>query len=214
MLKNEIIRYLGYGDNMPDGQTLNLIDKLINLAQKTISPKGVHGIFDIEKLSFLEGNDIKNHLFNAQRGIILAVTLGAQAEFQLNLFQKTDMQKAVIFDAVCDALVEDFADRYCDKIKKDLLKHELFTNTRFSPGYGDFPIEKQKEIVEIISTQKNIGLSVTDSFTLLPRKSITAIIGVFNFPPKGIQRGCDSCNIKNKCKMRGTDRCSKQTDFM
>ncbi len=214
MLKDDIIRYLGYGNNEPNEHTMSLIDELIDIAKAEIIPKAVHGFFEIESSDFLQGEDINAHLIGGVKCVVLAVTLGTQAEIKLNLFQKTDMEKAVIFDAVCDALVEEFADTYCSNLAKSLAQSNLYLNSRFSPGYGDFPINMQKKIVACINAQKLIGLTVTDSYTLLPRKSITAIMGVFDTTPLEKQQGCESCNMKEKCKMRGAYTCSKQTDFI
>lgn len=216
--KSEVIRYLGYGNASPDENTLKLTEDMISLAVKTLSPKAIHGVFEIDGKKIcgsnliLNGEDISSHLHNAKKCIIFAATLGAKAEMQINLFQKNDMEKAVIFDAVCDAYIESFADSYCEKLRKQFKKDGFYINTRFSPGYGDFSIEKQKDIVAALKSDKLIGLTVTDSFILLPRKSITALIGVFDTPPTGKTRGCDSCNMQDRCKMRGTDKCSKQTD--
>lgn len=203
--KSEVVRYLGYGNNLPDKETDTLIDEMISLAQSSISPKGIHGIFQKEGCDGLfEGEDIKAHLQGADRCIIFAGTLGAKAEMQLTLFQKTDMHKAVIFDAVCDAYIEAFCDIYHQKLKEEF----TYINTRFSPGYGDYPIEKQKEIVRSLNADKLIGLTVSDSFILIPRKSVTAVTGIFASPPEGRARGCESCNMKDRCKMRGSNKCS------
>ncbi len=216
--KSEVIRYLGYGSNTPDEKTLNLINELIALAEKTLSPKAIHGVFEIADGKIcgsdlvLSGKDISAHTNNATKCIIFAATLGTKTEMQLNLFQKTDMEKAVIFDAVCDAYIEAFADNYCEKLRQDLKQNGLYINNRFSPGYGDFSIEKQKDIIATLKSDKLIGLTVTDSFVLLPRKSITAVIGVFDTEPTGKARGCESCNMQQQCKMRGTNKCLRQTD--
>lgn len=211
--KAEVIRYLGYGSNSPDPETDKLIDEAIKLAQNELKPRAIHGIFELsDNFNLLSGNDIRAHLKGAESCVIFAATLGTKAELQINFFQKTDMQKAVIFDAVCDAFIEGFCDRYCKKLENELREKNLYLNTRFSPGYGDYSIEKQKDIISYLRADKLIGLTVTDSFILLPRKSVTAVMGVFTSPPVGRARGCESCNMKDRCKMRGTDKCSRQTD--
>lgn len=220
--KEEVLRYLGYSGKKPDEETDRCIDEMILLADSVLSPKEIHGIFDTENCpdgiklkgtdTVFGGNDIENHLDGSFRCILFAATLGAEAERQLNILQKKDMQKAVIFDAVCDTYIEEFSDVCCKKLKEEMRKNGLYINTRFSPGYGDLSIERQTDIISVLNCTKLIGLTVTDSFILLPRKSITALIGVFKNPPKGTARGCESCNMKDKCKMRGDGKCSNQTD--
>ena len=53
---------------------------------------------------------------------------------------------------------------------------------RFSPGYGDWPIQQQPEILELAKGSV-IGVSLTESLMLMPRKSITAIIGLYHPAP-------------------------------
>ena len=50
--------------------------------------------------------------------------------------------------------------------------------TRDSPGYGDFPLEAQREILVILDTPRKIGVSLTDSLLMVPSKSVSAVIGV------------------------------------
>lgn len=222
--KNEVLRYLGYSEKKPDEATDEYIDEMCLLAKNVLRPKEIHGIFDTLYCSggislggtsskFL-GKDISEHMSGSVKCILFAATLGAEAERQINILQKKDMQKAVIFDAVCDAYIEQFADLCCEKIRAEMKFSGCYINTRFSPGYGDLSIEKQIDIISVLNCSKLIGLTVTDSFVLLPRKSITALIGVFDHPPKGNARGCESCNMKDKCKMRGNGKCLSQTDFI
>ena len=76
---------------------------------------------------------------------------------------------------------------------------------RFSPGYGDWPMEQQPEIVRL-SHAGEIGVSLSESFMLVPRKSITAIIGLYKEDvSEGISRndgehapkGCAACSRKD-----------------
>ena len=47
---------------------------------------------------------------------------------------------------------------------------------RYSPGYGDWDLPVQREVLELVEA-KSIGLSLTETFILQPRKSVTAVIG-------------------------------------
>lgn len=210
-LYNEIVRWLGFKGNEPDSETDALIKELTELSQNTLRPKAIHGTFEIEKLEF-NSSDINEHLNGAQKCILFAATLGAESERLSALYQKTDMQKAVVFDAVCDALIESYCDEYCRTLEENYKANGLFINNRFSPGYGDFNISFQQKIAALLNTSKAIGLTENESHILIPKKSVTAVMGIFDFPPKGKARGCESCNMNAFCKMKGTDKCLKQTD--
>ena len=47
---------------------------------------------------------------------------------------------------------------------------------RFSPGFGDFPLETQRGIIPLLSTEKRIGVILSESCIMSPRKSVTAVI--------------------------------------
>lgn len=208
----DILYCLGYGNNLPDDRTKSLIEKVKTEALPKLKPRAVHGTFQKNMLNF-SGKDIEEHLNGAEQCILFAVTLGAESERLFSLYQRTDMEKAVIFDAVCDAFVEAFADEYCDNLLKEYREKGLYINTRYSPGYGDFNIEYQKEFISLLNCQRAIGLTANDSSVLIPRKSITAVMGIFTSPPQGKTKGCAACNMNSTCKMKGKGKCLKHTDF-
>ena len=53
----------------------------------------------------------------------------------------------------------------------------LCPTTRFSPGYGDFDIAHQKDIIRLLNCDRRIGLTLTGGYMLIPSKSVTAVIG-------------------------------------
>ena len=48
---------------------------------------------------------------------------------------------------------------------------------RFSPGYGDLPLSVQPAFAQELDLE-SLGVAVTDSYLLVPQKSITALVGV------------------------------------
>lgn len=208
----DIYYCLGYGGRQPDEKTKALIEEIKSDNVSKLTPKAVHGTFYIKDLPF-SGDDIKEHLNGAEKCILFAATLGAGSERLSALYQKTDMEKAVIFDSFCDAYIEAFSDEYCDKLLKQYRNDGLYLNTRYSPGYGDFDIENQKALVSLLNCSRTIGLTVTESSVMIPKKSITGVMGIFTSPPQGKAKGCAACNMNSTCKMKGKSICSRQTDF-
>ena len=78
----------------------------------------------------------------------------------------------------------------------------MYLTIRYSPGYGDFPLSFQKEILDFLDAYRKIGLSVTPNYIMIPRKSITAVLGISNFNVKGKLAGCNQCVLKEKCNYR------------
>ena len=142
-----------------------------------ISPKHLHGIWDVKitdhtvELGQLKiiSHDIKNLLTGHKKAVILAATLGAQADSHLASLMQTDMAKSVLTAKAYEMLIEE----YLDEIQKKLGGVGL----RFSPGYGDFDIRHQKDILKMLKGEK-IGLFLTDGNMLVPTKSVTAVFGI------------------------------------
>ena len=209
--KNEVLRYLGHRGQEFSKEIDIKIDFLIDNAYSVCNPKSVWGVFEPEfsdKVCLkgtnlvLEGQDILKHLKGAKKVAVLAVTLGINAEREILKFQQFDMVSAVIADAVFDAYAESLAESTEQEIVNYAKKLNLYTNWRFSPGYGDFPLDIQKGFADVLNLNKTIGLTVTENNLLIPRKSVTAVMGLFEEEQVRKIGGCENCNLKDKCKSK------------
>lgn len=208
--KKEVLRYLGHKGHEFSKEIDIKIDFLIENAYSVCNPKSMWGVFEPEfkdkvylkgtSIAF-EGKDIYSHLEGAKKVGVLAVTAGINAEREIMKFQQFDMVSAVIADAVFDAYTESLADDTQQEIVAFATKQKLFTNSRYSPGYGDFPLEAQKDFERLLNLNKTIGLSVTENNLLIPRKSVTAVIGLFDKEQKTTS-SCEVCSLKDKCKSK------------
>lgn len=80
-------------------------------------------------------------------------------------------------DAAATTAVEHVADGIEQAIDQKFNMQGLVRRWRFSPGYGDWPIQAQPEMLRLAKAHE-IGISLTSSLMLTPRKSVTAIIGL------------------------------------
>ena len=203
----EVLRYLGYRGAEADKRVYSLIAQMIELFSANIVPKSVYGLWDCQIDSstiYFGGMSVKSknlceHLKNCRHAVLLAATLGTEADTLIRRFSVQDMEKAVIAQAVCAAMIE----AYCYSFENELLKSKeldgLYPTTRFSPGYGDFDISHQKDILNILNCSR-IALTLTDGYMLIPSKSVTAIIG-FSKEKKHVTQKCESCAVSS-CDFR------------
>ncbi len=211
--REEILRYLGYHGQKIDPQTAELLDTCIESMSDSVKPRFCYRVFSIEHGEtvflpecnlHLSGRDIKNHLQNCQKCILLAVTLGVEADNLIRISEAESMTRAVILDAVATELTE----QLCNHAEKELLPLAeqdgcLFTS-RFSPGYGDLPISLQSRISEILDTPRKIGLTTTEHSLMIPRKSVTAILGFTKTPCTNLHN-CSACSLKGRCQFQKED---------
>ena len=86
-----------------------------------------------------------------------------------------------------------------DEIRAELLPGESLVQ-RYSPGYGDFPLECQPGLFRLLGVQRNIGVTLTDSLLMLPTKSVTAVIGISD-AALPCPAGCAACDRRD-CAFR------------
>ena len=210
--RTEAFRYLGI-KGTPDNATLQLADVCEKMLLAEMTPKFCWSYTEISeyqdnsvKLSgytlSLDGNDISAHLEGCSGAVLLAATLGNNVDMLLRKTQTLDMAKAVILDAMASAAIE----QVCDEAEKEIsarLENKHFT-WRFSPGYGDFPIEVQKDFLTALNAQKVIGLCASQSGMLTPTKSVTGVIGVHEKSVQQQKHSCESCNMRDRCNYRKT----------
>lgn len=211
--KGEVLRYLGYNNQSIDGGLDGVIDECMEEILKISRYRYTYRIFDIRKSDYcieldgtsvrLTGSDIYDHLADCPKCALLAVTIGIETDNAIRIAQNTDMLKAVVLDACATELAEKVCDMAEDEIKAIAAEEGLGTNFRFSPGYGDLPLDAQKGIINALDAGRKIGLTLTDSSIMIPGKSVTAIIGFTkDRAAMAGKSGCDICSMKDTCKFR------------
>ncbi len=207
--KEEVKRYAGiaHAEDFPE----NLVQEACKEIQLLATPKGVYQEYDYDAESKtilsnpplkIEGRIIEKHLEKSSKVYVLGVTVGEDVEERSSaLFKEGNYTLGLLLDAAATTAVEQVADQVNEVIDQKAKKQGYATTWRFSPGYGDWPLEIQPQLGKIIKTEQ-IGLEVTNNFLLFPRKSVTAIIGCM----PGDQcltskRGCSSCSQKD-CQSR------------
>ena len=149
-----------------------------------------------------KGNDMHRLLENCDEAILMAATLGAQSERLLLRYQARSSADALIMDAVLSAAIEAVCDQQEQLLRKAYLESGKHLTDRFSPGYGDMPLEQCKEICAVLDTEKRIGLTVSRSGIMIPRKSVTAIIGISRYEQPRRPSPCAVCAMRNTCALR------------
>lgn len=213
--RSEALRYMGhYGEITV--QLNDLADECEQELIKTIKPRYIYKVFDITHKGngieventtlLLKGKDIKKHLRDCTKCVLMCATVSSGVDTLVRSYEAVNMAKAFVIDSLASAAIEQVCNQAENEIKS-VIQGYNFT-WRFSPGYGDLPLEIQQKFVEILDASKRIGVNVTENMLLLPRKSVTAIIGLSNHEITKDKRGCINCNMRDNCKykIRG-ERC-------
>ena len=209
-MTKEAIRYLGYGKHAVDDHTLALIsDSFLNLGTAA-GRKFIYRIFDLEQMADdkilietaeIYSKNLRKNLKGCNKIVLFGATLGIGVDRLIRRASLTDMAKAVVLQACAAAMLEEYCDECQDNIGRELKPQGLYLRPRFSPGYGDFDIQYQAVLMQMLDCAKKIGLTMTDSFMMSPTKSVTAVIGASAAKEKCHIKGCESCS-KEDCAYR------------
>ncbi len=198
--RNEAVRYLG-GAGIELGYRM---DRLMDECEKEIiekaSPKFLYVQRDLPCPEIMGGKDIENHLNGCTEAVIMCATLGTEIDRLLRVSQISDMARAVVLDSFASVAIEQVCNRVDEMIAEE--NSGMYMTFRFSPGYGDYPIKLQKNILNILDAPRRIGLTTNDNYLLMPSKSVTAVLGLSPEPIERRKRGCAVCNMRDNCRFR------------
>lgn len=210
--REEVLRYLGYKGQDLDDNMASIVDECREEIKKVITPRVVCSYKDIKLNNegvevittnlILKGKDIKEHLNNSKECVLMAVTLGNEVEKKTRLYEKINLTKALILDACATTAVEEVCDIVENSIKEKAALTGMDITFRYSPGYGDLPLDVQSNFLRTLDAQKKIGLTVSEDHLLFPRKSVTAIIGIVNHGIKKKKKSCKECSNYENCGFR------------
>ena len=141
---------------------------------------------------------LKRHLDGCERVVLMAATVGIGLDRLIAKYGRLSPAKALIFQAIGAERVEALCDAFCAELETETA---LNARSRFSPGYGDLPIELQREVLTLLEAGKRIGVTLNDSLLMSPSKSVTAFVGLSR-EQKQTASKCRLCEKKD-CAFRG-----------
>ena len=182
----EVARYLGYRKAVgPDADVKELMEKAAGEMQSVMKPQSVFEVFDIDcrspEVSFadvtLHSKDLTSNLKDCSKVALLAATIGPQVDSLIRKNSSLDPVYASILQATGAMFIEEVVDFVNEEIKKIAGSQGLKTKPRYSPGFGDVPLEVQKDFFRLLPCTR-IGLTLMDTLIMAPEKSVTAFVGL------------------------------------
>ena len=188
----EVARYLGYRRATPPEVDVSaLMEKAAGEMQAVMKAQAVFEIYDLSvvstgsttvTLSFadvtLHSRDLGRNLAGCSQVALLAATIGPQVDALIRRHSSLDPVYASILQATGAMYIEELVDLVNSEIKKIAAAQGLKTKARYSPGYGDVPLQVQKDFFRLLPCTR-IGLTLMDTLIMAPEKSVTAFVGLF-----------------------------------
>ncbi len=218
----EVLRYMGYSGQPMTDELDARIDGVVERCLGIAQPMASWDVFDVAGREPLEdgrpavqlagtslqliGESMEKHMAGAVAAAVMAVTAGMGVERELRRLSLTDPVEQVIFDAAGTTTVERAADACEASVVAWARERGLYANFRFSPGYGDMPLETQPVLLATVDAQRRLGIALSKSLLMTPTKSVTAIIGLFEEPQPSSHASCKDCLCSDFCRIRAAGR--------
>ncbi len=178
----EVLKTLGYENDSLDESVKELLLVCERELKEVINACFVYRVFDYKNETLvdsrfeLEGRTIKEHLAGFNKCACLCATLGGEVDALIRKKQVTSMAEAMMIDKMASFLIE----KVCDLAEEIIMKNfdGCDKTFRYGLGYGDFPIEKQKELLDMLEAGRQVGVHVNEASMLMPTKSVTCLIGI------------------------------------
>ncbi|AEE17882.1 vitamin B12 dependent-methionine synthase activation domain-containing protein [Treponema brennaborense] len=118
------------------------------------------------------------NLAGCSRVILFAATIGPQVDFLIRKSAKLDAARGAVMQAAGAMFAESYADFLNAELSRLAVAGGFVLKPRYSPGYGDVPLDVQRVFFSILPCAQKIGLTLTSSLVMAPEKSVTAFIGM------------------------------------
>ncbi|MCX8128774.1 MAG: methionine synthase [Clostridia bacterium] len=186
-----ILARIGYKKDKTvlDERNTKMIDEGIRTGELLCNVRGAYGRFGIVDRSeshiklmngvIFKSENLSKLLSMSSEVVLMASTAGKDVVERISReINSGNAAFGVILDSVASQTADaglnwlsNFLNKILSREGRKLTKH------RYSPGFGDLPLSYQRVIFELLGLGK-LDMELTDSFMLMPEKSVIAIAGV------------------------------------
>ena len=195
---DEALRYAGVRAD-ESGDMRRKMAEIAAQCMKTVTPRCTYRVSEIAWVDgmpslfsgqlVLPGRTAAVMLRSCSHAALLVCTLGATFDADALLL---DGFGGAYVEAGCNAAEREIAAKLPGKYLTD----------RFSPGYGDLPLDVQGALLALTDAPRRLGITLNESNLMNPVKSVTAVIGLSDTPQQARIRGCDFCAMRTRCNLR------------
>lgn len=174
------------------------VDRGLDLGNQLVESRATYSIGENDQ-RLIDRHHLPKPLHKAELLAFGVSTIGIALEEKVDeLMKEGDYALSNILDSVGSAAVNETADRLGKEVLGYSRDNELKNTRAFSPGSGasHWKIKNQRLIFDSLNPAE-IGVNLTSSFTMLPKKSSSFVIGL----GKEVQQANDLYSCEG-CKRR------------
>jgi hypothetical protein len=158
-------------------------------------------MFLLGAVAAFEGPLVVRALAGATQVALAVCTIGPALEERVTaLFAAGDPLRAMMLDGAGVAAVGGVSQTIGERICDEAAARGLTTGMRASPGQEGWPIEQQRVLFSLLPADR-IGVRLTESCLMLPRKSVSFVVGL-GAEMRADRVACDYCSKRERCRWR------------
>jgi len=207
--EEEVLKGQGIDPERASTRLFNNAKEVIAETHSLIKPAAIYTIIEVtnfehQRISFeggsFEGPLVGKAMAGADHLNIAVCTIGGELEQKVKELMAEDPITAVALDGAGTAALRRVSQTVEDMISKKACEMDLALGMRAQPGQEGWPIEQQRLVFSLLPADK-IGVHLTESCLMIPRKSVSFII------PRGADLDssvvpCDFCSKRHRCEWR------------
>jgi hypothetical protein len=210
--RQQVLRNIGYcTDCKLPARLTSLINDYVENVHQLIEPSYSCIIRDIKRVQgsiviidgsiIFESQVIASLLEQCEKAALFLVTIGKHLEeMAYRLSEDGLIVQATVLDAIGSVATDGVADFVQERVKEIADEQGLVISQRFSPGYCDWDIAQQRTLFRAVGGD-SMGINLTDGCLMIPRKSVSGIIGIG--PRDGGVENYNPCKTCDKHNCRG-----------
>ena len=212
----EVMRREGFrGDFKVRPEIKSLILELLASVKSAhlLEPAAAYEIHSITEMSHrqlsLKGNLVVSGpllptlLPEAKELAVVVSTIGPKLEKQVtNCFNRDEPLRGMLLDGIGSAAVDSLTQEVCKFIAGEASSRGYQISSPINPGMPGLPIMEQWQLLKMVPARE-IGVSLTSSGIMVPRKSASMVIGI-GPQMKTWTRAevCAHCSLRKTCPYR------------
>ncbi len=172
---------------LPEKNLADYIKKAIDTAYTLIQGKGIYRTFQVQEVledrviipesnKLFSGKNMSKLLKKCPFVTLMACTIGPALEDKVESIKVEHPSDAFYLEVVGGWMADYMAEQLDKRIEPEIRKSGYGRTMRYSPGYGDWDLTSQAELLRLVQADR-IGISLSESSIMHPRKSVSAAIG-------------------------------------
>jgi hypothetical protein len=209
---DRVCKRLGYQARSPSASILTTVKSQIASAYQLVKPAYLYEIKPIEyahgdKLSLGESfvftsKTVSHALSDCEQTGIYVATVGNDIEKEMSrMVDHGQILEATVLDMIGSEAVNQVFCHFRDNIVEMARDRGWQATIKYSPGYCDWHINQQRILFQIVDTTP-IGVSLNESCMMIPRKSVSGLIGMGKLDSTKQPPCIAVCDVRAHCTIK------------